>query len=272
VGAEQTIDWRNAAASALDWWHDAGVDTLVEDVPRDWFAAPEPVVLPVATPAGAPVALAIAPSAMPLSLADFLDWRRGAEVPEADWSGVSLAATGPADATVMVLVDCPDRDDGDAGALLGGASGRLLDRMLAAIGLTRAEVHLAAVCAKRPTAGRIQREVEDRLAEIAKHHIGLVAPKRLLLLGNAASRAILGTELQVARGRSHWFNHKTAKTGADEAPDAAHDTVLDVPGDMARVVASFHPRFLIEKPAAKAEAWKDLQMLMRGQSSQEGVR
>jgi DNA polymerase len=189
---------------------------------------------------------------MPLSLTEFLAWRTGADVPEAGWNGISLAAEGPADATVMVLADCPDRDDGTdnggAGQLLSGASGRLLDRMLAAIGLTRSEVHVAAVCAKRPTAGRIQREVEDRLAEIAKHHIELVAPKRLLLLGNAASRAILGMELQAARGRLHGISHKVGEAG---------------------VVASFHPRFLIEKPAAKAEAWKDLQMLMGGQMSQE---
>jgi uracil-DNA glycosylase family 4 len=260
VGADQTIDWRNTAASALDWWHEAGVDTLVDDAPRDWFAAPEPLVVPSAAPA-APV---VAPSEMPHLLADFLAWRSGAKVPEADWSGVSLAAVGPADATVMVLVDCPDRDDGDAGALLSGASGRLLDKMLAAIGLTRDEVHLAAVCAKRPTAGRIQSEVEARLSEIAKHHIGLVAPKRLLLLGNAASRAILGTELQAARGRLHGFNHKTGETGSGSASGEASDET--------GVVASFHPRFLIEKPAAKAEAWKDLQMLMRGLTSQEGVR
>ncbi len=252
MGADQTIDWRNAAVSVLDWWHDAGVDMLVDDAPRDWFAAPEPLVIAPPAPAGVPVAPPVAVATMPLSLTEFLTWRTGADVPEAGWNGISLAAEGPADATVMVLADCPDRDDGTdnggAGQLLSGASGRLLDRMLAAIGLTRSEVHVAAVCAKRPTAGRIQREVEDRLAEIAKHHIELVAPKRLLLLGNAASRAILGMELQAARGRLHGISHKVGEAG---------------------VVASFHPRFLIEKPAAKAEAWKDLQMLMGGQMSQE---
>ena len=252
MGADQTIDWRNAAVSVLDWWHDAGVDMLVDDAPRDWFAAPEPLVIAQPAPDGVPVAPPVAVATMPLSLTEFLAWRTGADVPEAGWNGISLAAEGPADATVMVLADCPDRDDGTdnggAGQLLSGASGRLLDRMLAAIGLTRSEVHVAAVCAKRPTAGRIQREVEDRLAEIAKHHIELVAPKRLLLLGNAASRAILGMELQAARGRLHGISHKVGEAG---------------------VVASFHPRFLIEKPAAKAEAWKDLQMLMGGQMSQE---
>ena len=260
MGADQSTDWRQAAASVLEWWQDAGVDMLVEDSPRDWFAAPEPLILPPVargpTPANATPAPVPQAPAMPPLLADFLAWRGGADVPEAGWSGISLSAEGPPDATVMVLADCPDRDDagddsGDgssAGRLLSGASGRLLDRMLAAIGLTRDEVHVAAVCAKRPTAGRIQREVEDRLAEIARHHIELVAPKRLLLLGNAASRAILGMELQAARGRLHRFNHKVGEAG---------------------VVASFHPRFLIEKPAAKAEAWKDLQMLMGGQMSQE---
>ena len=88
MGANQTIDWRNTAASALDWWHEAGVDTLVDDTPRDWFAAPEPLVLP----ATAPITPVATPSAMPVLLADFLNWRSGGEVPEASWSGVSLAA------------------------------------------------------------------------------------------------------------------------------------------------------------------------------------
>ncbi len=249
MGADQNTDWRSIAASALEWWHDAGVDTLVEDAPRDWFAPIEPVVAPLAHatvqfPGQSivqPVAPAIASAAMPLVLADFLNWRTGPQVPENSWSGAAIAASGPANAELMVLVDCPERDDADM--LMGGPVGRLFDRMLAAIGQSRDTVHLAAVCAKRPTAGRIARDVEDRLGEIAQHHVALVAPKRLLLMGNAASRAILAMDLSSARGSLHPFNHKTGQT---------------------RTVVSFHPRFLIEKPAAKAEAWKDLQMVMGG--------
>jgi len=243
VGADQHLDWMSSVASTLDWWQEAGVDVLVEDAPRDWLAEPMAApALPIAALAAAAAPVHV-PAALPDTLADFIAWRLGDAVPEVEWRGVSIAASGPADAAVMVLVDCPDKDDGTAGMLMTGQTGALFDRMLAAIGLSRDVIHLAAVCAKRPVAGRMPREVEARLAEISSHHIGLVAPKRLLLLGNAASRAILGAEMPGTRGSLRTFNHKRGETG---------------------VVASFHPRFLIEKPAAKAEAWKDLQLLMGG--------
>jgi len=230
------------AASILDWWHDAGVDLLVEDEPRDW-SAPEPVraprVMPGQPPAAAPVATSVA--SLPDTLEAFLAWRLSDAAPEASWDGISLTATGPADAALMVLVDCPDRDDGDAGQILSGAPGRLFDRMLAAMGLSRETVHIASVCARRPIAGRTPAGLETRLAEIALHHVTLIAPRGLLLLGNAASRAVLGTELTDARGHSHAIDHKSGKSTA---------------------VATFHPRFLIEKPMAKAESWKDLQRVM----------
>lgn len=238
MGDNRNIDWHAAIAATLKWWHDAGVDVLGDDLPRNWLAMP---VAPAPLPASTPIALA-AP-VLPDTLAAFLEWRCGDDVPEAGWSGVHLPASGPADAAVMVLVDCPDRGDGQAAYLLSGAAGVLFDRMLAAIGLSRDVVHIAAVCAKRPASGRAQREVEARLAELARHHIALVAPKRLLLLGDAASRALLATSLPDARGRLHVFNHKGGQT---------------------EVVASFHPRFLLEKPMCKAESWRDLRMLVAG--------
>ena len=239
MGADQSIDWRNAVASALAWWDEAGVDMLVDDAPRDWLAPPAPAPTRAVPQAAAPVA---EPDALPAVLDAFLAWRSGSAAPEAGWPGGWVAASGPADAAVMVLVDCPDRGD-DGEGLLSGAAGRLFDRMLAAIGLSRGEVHLAAVCAKRPTAGRTPPDLHDRLTAITRHHVGLVAPKRLLLLGNAASRAVLGTEMREARGHLHTLNHDGGQTG---------------------VVASYHPRFLLEKPAAKAGAWADLQMLIKG--------
>ena len=235
MGADADLDWPAAAASALAWWQDAGVDTLVDEAPRDWLAFAAPAAMVSAAPVE---------NAWPTTLDAWRDWRHGADAPEAGWPGGWIPSAGPAGAAVMVLVDCPDRDDREA--LLGGPAGRLFDRMLAAIGLTRESVHLAALCAKRPTAGRLPagagERLGERLGELALHHIGLVAPRRLLVLGDAASRAILATNVAAARGRLHRLDHKGGQTD---------------------VVASFHLRFLLDKPAAKAGAWADLMRLRR---------
>lgn len=262
MGAEGHFDWRQAAANTLAWWDEAGVDMLVDEDPRDWLAAPVAAPKPATTqpataqpataePATSGVAPASGAEAFPAELEAFLAWRAGEAAPEAGWPGGWVATSGPANAAVMILVDCPDRGD-DCDGLLSGPSGRLFDRMLAAIGRSREEVHLATVCAKRPTAGRTPAAVEAQLAAIAAHHVALVAPKRLLLLGNAASRAILGVETRDARGRSHRFNHDRGQSADEQAG-----------GGGTRVVATYHPRFLLEKPAAKTAAWADLQILMK---------
>lgn len=226
---------RQELESALEWWRDAGVDTLVEDGPRDWFAralaSPCPIA-PAAVPGGT----------MPDEWEAFHAWRGGEHAPEAKWTGPSLLASGPLDAAMMVLSDAPDREDCSAGLLLSGEAGRLFDRMLAAIGSAREEVHLASVCARRPAGGRVGRNDQARLGEVARHHVGLVGPKRVLLLGDAASRAVLGMSVPEARGRLHPIEHKKGRS---------------------EVVASFHPRFLLENAGRKRESWVDLQ-LVRG--------
>ncbi|ONF97282.1 uracil-DNA glycosylase [Sphingomonas jeddahensis] len=248
MGADQTIDWHAAAASALEWWRDAGVDVLVGDDPFDWLAAEGPVAVASPLLAASPPAAPVAPTAaMPAAIADFLAWRIAETAPEAEWRVPIVAASGPADADLMILIDCPERDSADS--LLGGAAGRLFDRMLAAIGRSRADVHLASVCAARPTVGRMPRDMEARLGEIARHHASLAAPRRLLVMGDAASRAILLANVIEMRGRLHALNHNGGKT--------------------TEVVASFHPRMLLERPALKAEAWRDLQLLMARTKGEE---
>ena len=237
MGAYRNTDWQAAIESTIAWWADAGVDTLVSAEPRDWLAAA--AAAPQRAPAAEPE---VARVFLPDTIAALLEWRLGDASPEARLPGASLPAAGPADAETMILVDCPERDD--RGRLLEGPAGVLFDRMLAAIGLDRGTVHLAALCGRRPPAGRIDDPLGQELAAVALHHAALVAPKRLLVMGNAASRAILGVELIEARGSLRALNHKGGNTSA--------------------VVATFHPRFLMERPAMKAEAWKDLQMLMGG--------
>ncbi|RUN77759.1 uracil-DNA glycosylase [Sphingomonas sp. TF3] len=247
MGADQNIDWRLAAASALEWWRDVGIDALVDEDPRDWTAAPPapPAQQPQRPTPRAVAAPVIVP--LPATLDAFTAWRTGPDAPEAGWRGTPLAAAGNPHAPIMILVDVPDRDDAEAGMLLSGASGRLFDRMLAAIGQSRDSVYLAPMCTVRPMAGRIAPEIEVRLVEIARHHIALVSPKRVFLLGNAPSRAMTGVDVARARGTLHTINLESGMG----------DSTVDV-------VASFHPRLLLERPAEKARAWKDLQMLIAG--------
>lgn len=239
MGADQNYNWRAVAASAIDWWRDAGVDALVGETPVDWLM-PEP-----APPAARSTpAIPAAPVAMPETLAAFLAWRMGDDAPEAGWPGRRLGPEGVATATItatIVVTDLPEREDLAAGRLLSGAGGVLLGRMLAAVGLSRDGVQLVPVATARPPAGRIAAADEPPLAAAIRRHLHLARPERVLLLGNAASRAVLGMDCATARGTSHGVNHE---------------------GGTARVVASFHPRFLLERPTAKADAWRDLRLLM----------
>jgi DNA polymerase len=237
MGADQHIDWQKTAASALDWWCEAGVDTLVDEAPRDWL---KPTV--ALTPATAAARVAAQLAAMPANLREFEAWRIGAASPDSGWN-TPIAPQGDAGAGLMVLVDMPEREDASTGQLLSGEPGRLFDRMLAAIGRDRQSIYLASLAVARPISGQIAAEVQERLAEIARHHIALARPKRLLLLGNAASRAVLGANAAAARQTLHVLNHAGGQSG---------------------VVASFHPRFLLQQPARKAEAWRDLQMVIGG--------
>jgi DNA polymerase len=180
---------------------------------------------------------------LPETLVEFTEWRTGPAAPEAGWSGQALGVQGDAATGLMIVVDMPDREDEAAGALLSGSAGRLFDRMLAAIGRDRQSIYLAPLAAKRPPAGRVTDETAQSLEALIRHHLSLAAPKRVLALGNAASRAITGMDVANARGNLHAVNHD---------------------GGTSEVVASFHPRFLLERPAAKADAWRDLKLLIGG--------
>ncbi|MES2445170.1 MAG: uracil-DNA glycosylase family protein [Pseudomonadota bacterium] len=244
MGGEYGDQWRQSLASALLWWRDAGVDTLADDEPRDWLALP---VAKAAARAAEPAVASAPAEILPDTLDAFLDWRLGEAAPEAEWLTPRIGPSGDPGAGLMILTDMPEPDDSDR--LMTGAPGRLLDRMLAAIGESRESVYLASLAVARPLTGRIPAESEPRLIELALHHIELANPKRLLLLGQSASRV----------------RSTTNGSDAGNAREDIKDDVKQLSQDR-QVVASYHPRFLLERPAAKAEAWKHLVLLSRGTS------
>ncbi|MEA3047010.1 MAG: uracil-DNA glycosylase, partial [Sphingomonadales bacterium] len=131
-------------------------------------------------------------------------------------------------------------EDAAAGSLLSGAAGALFDRMLAAIGRSRETVYLASLSPLRTPTGNLGGEV-GQLTRIARHHIGLVAPRALLLFGDPCSKALIGPAVAGARGRWHEF---------------------ETPAGAIRTLVTIKPEKLVETPAWKKFAWADLQMLM----------
>ena len=237
MGADSAQDWQRTLASALEWWRDAGVDVLVDDAPRDWLAKPAPKPA-----AGAPAAVTeTIAEVLPGTLDAFIAWRMGDAVPEANWLTSRTGPRGPANADYVVLTDMPEAGDGER--LMDGPEGRLLDKMVAAVGLARETVYLAPLAFARPLTGRIPPEDEARLLQLARHHLTLLRPKRLLLLGQAASRVL-------------------PEADGSYGATSLHD--INLFGADTKVAACPHPRLLMERPAAKREAWKQLLLLSRG--------
>ena len=222
-----------------------GVDTLIDEAPTAWLdrAAVKAVAKSISKPAG--VDRSEAPSlaeTMPATLAEFKHWFMTTEaVRELGLPARRITPSGGERADVMVLIDMPEASD--QATLLSGDAGLLFDKMLAALGLNRASIYLASVTPARPPSGMIDEAAMPKLSEIALHHVKLIAPKSLWLLGRAPSRAITGLSEIEARGRLHKINHD---------------------GGTISAMASLHPRNLLQNPGRKASVWEDMLMLFKG--------
>jgi DNA polymerase len=228
------------AESALSWWQEAGVDTIVGEEPHDWLADAKPSPAKASAPEPRPPAPA---ADLPGDLRGFQDWLATAEaLPLAATGAPRIKPAGAATSGLMVISDTPTAEDVAAGTLISGEQGQLFDRMLNAIGIGRDEIYLAPFSPIRPATKLGQGEI-DLLGRIMRHHIGLVGPKALLVLGDGCSRALFGAP--TARTRGRW-----------------HD--LDTPAGPVRALVTIRPQELLANAKLKALAWADLQMLREG--------
>lgn len=242
-----------AAASVLQWWSDAGVDTFVGETPRDWLRAQakaaEAEISPRSEAPGllregpaAPPPAPAADEALPGQLDLFHAYLASSDrLSFAAPAAPRVCPAGDPASGLMILADMPTGEDCASGTLISGEAGRLFERMLAAIGRSRETVYLAALSCLRSPDGRFSSDSAKQCATLARHHAGLVQPKAVLLFGDACSKALLGLPMSQARGRWHEISTQSGPIKA---------------------LVTLSPSFLLNQPAAKALAWADLQMLI----------
>ena len=266
----------------LRWHLDVGVDEAIADTPTDWTkvvarAAPTPApaapgqarqlpgagagtggrtLPPRAAPAaagrpvqqpllGTPAAGATA-RAMAAEALD-LDSLRAAM---AAFEGCTLKTTatnlvfadGNPKARLMLIGEAPGEDEDRQGLPFVGKSGKLLDQMLACIGLDRTQVYITNILPWRPPGNRKPNPNEIQTClPFVERHVELVAPEGLMLLGGTSASALLNRTDGIMRLRGRWFEF---------APSAAAKPIPVLP--------TYHPAFLLRQPAMKRDAWRDL--------------
>ncbi|AYD00263.1 uracil-DNA glycosylase [Neorhizobium sp. NCHU2750] len=152
----------------------------------------------------------------------------------------TVFASGDITSGIMIVGPMPNADDDRDGAPFSGRAGELMDRMLAAIGLSRDRVMMTNVIPWRPPGNRMPSQAElDICRPFIERQVALAEPKTLLLLGNFPARFFLGGNGTIHSMRGEWRNASIA--GLEIA-----------------ALATFHPQELLAAPANKAFAWQDL--------------
>lgn len=156
-------------------------------------------------------------------------------------------ADGNAEAPLVLIGEAPGAEEDRAGLPFVGPSGRLLDMMLASIGLDRTKFLITNVLPWRPPGNRSPTDQEVSLClPFLLRHLALLQPRFLVLLGTMATRALTGTSQGVSRLRGRWV-------------------MVSVPGlhEPIPALPTYHPAYLLRTAAAKRDAWRDLLLLRR---------
>lgn len=250
----------------LDFYLEAGADALLGEEPVDRFAGPAPVSRTMAaTPAPSkadrvpPVpAAAPAPAAPNAAATEAREAARSAQTLDElraildRFEGCALKATasrlvfsdGNPEARIMLVGEAPGRDEDIEGLPFVGRSGKLLDLMLAAIGLDRSSVYIANVVPWRPPGNRTPTPQETQIClPFITRQIELADPDILVCLGGPAAQTLLG-QSGITKIRGRWFNYMI---GAREI----------------RAMPTFHPAFLLRSPLQKRFAWRDFLALKK---------
>jgi DNA polymerase len=273
-----------SAIDALVFYAEAGIDVAIEETPVDRFAdAPPNTAAKAASSASAAPALS---SSLPgRGSSDLsLPLPRGTSAPppspdaaimaarEVARSAASLEelraildrfegcalrgtatqlvfADGNPQGRVMFVGEAPGRDEDIEGLPFVGRSGKLLDRMMAAIGLDRTGVYIANIVPWRPPGNRTPTPQESAIClPFLQRQIELANPDILVCLGGPSAQTLLNIKDGILKTRGRWFNFHTGSR--------------DI-----RAMATLHPAYLLRQPLQKRLAWRDFLAIKKALAS-----
>ncbi len=147
---------------------------------------------------------------------------------------------GAEQADLMIVGEAPGREEDLEGKPFVGRAGQLLDKMLAAIGMGEANVHITNIVYWRPPGNRTPTPQEALACRpFLERQVALVRPKVVLALGGAAAKGLFDLADGIMRVRGKWRD-------------------IEMGGHRAKAMATLHPAYLLRTPAAKGMAWRDL--------------
>jgi DNA polymerase len=274
------LDARSAEA-ILRWYVDAGIDIAVDDVPHDRFAESalaaqsrkSPATQPRPTearpsptaeeavprpPAAAPRRAApVAPNEAAESARELAASARTLDELRSvleGFDGCPLKATatrlvfadGNPQGGLMLVGEAPGGDEDRQGKPFVGRAGRLLDKMLAAIGFDRGQhAYIANIVPWRPPGNRTPTPQETSIClPFIQRQIELAAPRVLVTLGGPSTQTLLGAKEGILRARGRW---STCVIGGRSIP----------------ALPTLHPAYLLRQPSYKRLAWRDLQAVRK---------
>jgi uracil-DNA glycosylase family 4 len=262
----------DAAREILTFYVEAGIDVSLADEPVDRFAEAAssqgmpatlaatstgpvrdqpammaPPAVPIATRTTvAPIApdaammAARAAAAHAGSLEELRSMLEGFEGCQLRQTAKKLVfADGNPRSRVMFVGEAPGREEDLEGLPFVGRSGRLLDRMMAAIGLDRSSAYIANIIPWRPPGNRTPTPQEAAIClPFILRQIELTSAEILVCLGGPSAQALLGVKDGILKLRGRWFAYR------------AGDREI-------RAMATLHPAYLLRQPLQKRLAWRD---------------
>jgi DNA polymerase len=143
-------------------------------------------------------------------------------------------------AELVFVGEGPGHDEDIQGLPFVGRAGKLLTQMIEAMGLQREDVYICNVVKCRPPENR--KPEDDEVVTCSPYlyrQLDVIGPKAIVCLGGVAAQTLLKTKDPISRFRGNWFDFRNTK-----------------------LLATYHPAYLLRNPNAKGEVWKDLQKVM----------